>query len=658
MVASERLQVILEARDEMTAEIRQATKSIKELEAEQRSYAKAAEEGNREAAESYERVRREIIDQKAAQELLRAEQRLVAREARQAATEQARAAMKARQAAREQVQQTQKVAHSIGRLGDKIGLQGREWDKVAAKAVQYKTKWVAALEKVGLKAKETNRDINADNFGRRWSAAFGEADRSMDRTRRSGGVMAAGWGKVAGAAAVVTGAVMATSSAFNVLSGSIEEARGARKAAAQTAAVMRSMGRTEAPAAVDRMVNRLEKMSGIDGDNLREMTNIMFTFGNVTGKTFTTANELALDLSVAFGKDLQSSAVMVGKALNDPVKGLTALSRIGVSFTAQQQDQVKAMVAAGDAAGAQALIMKELGRQVGGSAKAQADGVAKTQVAWGNLKEAVGEVIMSISSGMGGDLPAAINRMTAIIVENKYIIVSVIQGVASAIFKLISMWLKWQSILLWGLGYLAGAAATTLQILAKTGLVSQNTADAATSLADGLGAASEQANNASTWFDDLSTKAKNASERSLALDRALKKIDGRKARATVEVTLTSAWDAVDAAVDGALAAGGPVLAGNTYLVGEIGPELFVSSTGATSVVGADGPEIRDFHTSGTIIPNVAVSAYVAASREPAMAAAPSGGVQIGELHVHDRFDARREFEAMMARQRRIAAERS
>ena len=73
MVASERLQVILEARDEMTAEIRQATKSIKDLEAEQRSYAKAAEEGNREAAESYERVRREIIDQKAAQELLRVE---------------------------------------------------------------------------------------------------------------------------------------------------------------------------------------------------------------------------------------------------------------------------------------------------------------------------------------------------------------------------------------------------------------------------------------------------------------------------------------------------------------------------------------------------------------------------------------------------------
>jgi phage-related minor tail protein len=108
------------------------------------------------------------------------------------------------------------------------------------------------------------------------------------------------------------------------------------------------------------------------------MTNVLFTFGNVTGKTFTKANELALDLSVAFGKDLSSSAVMVGKALNNPAKGLTALSRIGVSFTTQQEDQVKAMMEVGDIAGAQKIILAELSKQVSGSAKAQADGIAKT----------------------------------------------------------------------------------------------------------------------------------------------------------------------------------------------------------------------------------------------------------------------------------------
>ena len=106
--------------------------------------------------------------------------------------------------------------------------------------------------------------------------------------------------------------------------------------------------------------------------------------------------------------------------------------------------------------------------------------------------------------------------------------------------------------------------------------------------------------------------------------------------------------------------GGPVLAGHPYTVGEIGPELFVPNVGSPRMVGTNGPEVRDFHTSGTIIPTQMVGTYVAATTaENARTAtnAPSG-VQIGELHVHDRFDAQRELQALLARERRIAAERS
>lgn len=432
---------------------------------------------------------------------------------------------------------------------EQTGEGRREVDKLVEKLGQARVeakRW-ALVQKDA--AQELDKATNATQRNRRETDRL---SRSQSKAAKGGGAFMAGWGKVAGAAAAVTGAIAGLSGAFNFLSSSVNEARQARKAAAQTVAVMRSMGRTEAPAALEKMINHLETISGIDGDNIREMTNVLLTFGNVQGDTLTKANKLALDLSVAFGKDLQSSAVMVGKALNDPIKGLTALSRIGVQFTGQQQEQIKAMIAVGDTAGAQKIIMAELARQVGGSAKAQADGIGKTSVAWGNLKEAVGDVIMSISTGMNSDIPGAINSATKTIQENKYLIVGVLQAIASGIFKLASVWLKWQSIVLKGLGYLAGAAATTLQILAKTGIVSQNTADSATRLADGLGGASEQANRASTWFDSLSTKVKTASERTLALDAALKRIDGKKARASVEVTLTQAWDAVDAATDAAL----------------------------------------------------------------------------------------------------------
>ena len=250
-----------------------------------------------------------------------------------------------------------------------------------------------ALEKNRLKqidlgraASEARTEIrqlttDATAGAKKMDRSFDGVNRSVGKTHTTSQKFAAGWGKAVGVVAAVTAAIGATAGAFRFLSDSVNEARDARKAMAQTAAVMKSMGRTEAPRAVARMIDQLESMSGIDGDNIREMTNVLFTFGDVTGKTFEKANQLALDVSVAFGKDLNSSAVMVGKALNDPAKGLTALTRIGVQFTQKQQDQVKAMMEVGDVAGAQKIILKELSKQVGGSAAAQADSIQKTQVA-------------------------------------------------------------------------------------------------------------------------------------------------------------------------------------------------------------------------------------------------------------------------------------
>ncbi len=648
MASGDRLQVVLEARDEMTQEIRQAQKSIRVLEAEQKQYAQAAESGNKEAARSYERVRQEIIQQKDAQERLKAEQKLVAAEARKVAQEQAKAAMKARMAAREQQQQVAKVSAAMGRLGDKIGLQGRSWDKVASKSVEFRRKWESALERVGLKAKETNRDI--EGGGKR------------------GGMFAAGWGKVAGVAAVATGAVLGLQSAFTMLSGAVNEARQARLAAAQMANVMRSMGRSEAPERINRMIDGLEQMSGIDGDNIREMTNILFTFGNVTGKTFEKANALALDVSVAFGKDLQSSAVMVGKALNDPIKGLSALTRIGVQFTDEQTEQVKAMIAVGDQAGAQKVIMKELEKQVGGSAKAQADGIARTSVAWGNLKEAIGEVILSTGTA-GTDVVGMLNKGTAWIQENKGTIISVLQQIMSITFRVVSVFLKFEALFLKFVSVVVKAFAELLTLLAKVIPGLDGVAEGAQGLAKGLGDASTGATNASDWFWELSDSSGAASKRTKELADALKQVKSKKVRLTIETTITDVYDAIDQALnfDPASAkkrksrwTGGPVSPGEAYNVGEIGPELFVPKFGRPAVVGADGPEVRDFPTSGFIVPNHLLEAGVQQSttvvRERVVEQSPRGPL-VENLVVRSEADAMRELERLRAREVRIERER-
>ena len=127
--------------------------------------------------------------------------------------------------------------------------------------------------------------------------------------------------------------------------------RGA-EATAQTNAVLKSTGgiANVTTKHVQNLASALMHKSGIDDEAIQSGENLLLTFRNIRNETgrgnkmFDAATKAALDLSIAFHKDLNASAILVGKALNDPIKGLTALQRIGVQFTEQQREQVKALI--------------------------------------------------------------------------------------------------------------------------------------------------------------------------------------------------------------------------------------------------------------------------------------------------------------------------
>ena len=75
-----------------------------------------------------------------------------------------------------------------------------------------------------------------------------------------------------------------------------------------------------------------------------------------------------------FGGTAASQATQLGKALQDPVKGITALNRVGVSFSETQKEQIKLFVEGGEAAKAQALILEAIKNQVGGAGASVASG--------------------------------------------------------------------------------------------------------------------------------------------------------------------------------------------------------------------------------------------------------------------------------------------
>jgi seryl-tRNA synthetase len=207
--------------------------------------------------------------------------------------------------------------------------------------------------------------LSLDSRG--FSKGARQAEGDLSRLQRVSGTSfnAMRLGGLAAAAAV------GTTLAAGIRTGYQEMAE-AQKVGAQTAAVIKSTGGAAGITRkqVEDLAGSLQGLTGVEDDAIQSGQNVLLTFTKISKETFPQATRAALDLSVAFGKDMTSSSLMVGKALQDPIKGVSALTRAGVSFTQQQKDQIKAMVEAGKTADAQKLILAELNKQVGGSGAA------------------------------------------------------------------------------------------------------------------------------------------------------------------------------------------------------------------------------------------------------------------------------------------------
>lgn len=231
------------------------------------------------------------------------------------------------------------------------------------------------------------------------SGALGSAGSAVGGLGSKVSGVAKGLGKalaVAGAGAAVAG--VALGKTF------VDAAYESQKVSAQTDAVLKSMG-LQSTVTADRigdLATALSNKNGVDDEAIQTGQNLLLTFGNLAGSAgtvggaFDRASQIMVDMGAAMGTDASASAIQLGKALNDPTKGISALSRVGVSFTEQQKEQIKAMQKAGDMAGAQGIILGELERQFGGSAASQATAADRMKIAWGNLQEQIGGYLIPV----------------------------------------------------------------------------------------------------------------------------------------------------------------------------------------------------------------------------------------------------------------------
>jgi hypothetical protein len=145
-----------------------------------------------------------------------------------------------------------------------------------------------------------------------------------------------------------------------------------------------------------------ELATAVDGDLLRSTQAKLLTFANLAktadqvGGAMDRATLAAIDLAAAGFGEAEQNAVQLGKALQDPVKGITALARSGVTFTEQEKEKIATLVESGKVLEAQDMILSAIETQVGGTAEATATGSAKMAVAFNMMSDEIGKVLLPL----------------------------------------------------------------------------------------------------------------------------------------------------------------------------------------------------------------------------------------------------------------------
>lgn len=157
------------------------------------------------------------------------------------------------------------------------------------------------------------------------------------------------------------------------------------------------------------MADALDNVTMFSDEATKSAEAILLTFTSIGAEVFPRAIEAAMDMSTVMGTDLNAATVMIGKALQDPIAGLTALRKVGVNFNDAAKTTIERMVAMGDVAGAQAFIMAELEKEFGGAARAVGETAAgQFAIAKENLSD-LGESIVGAALPAVKDLLAAFN---------------------------------------------------------------------------------------------------------------------------------------------------------------------------------------------------------------------------------------------------------
>lgn len=234
----------------------------------------------------------------------------------------------------------------------------------------------------------------------------------------------------------VFGISLGAAGVVGFLKKSIDAFQESQRVMAQTNSVINSTGKAAGLSAeeIKGMAEEIQKTTAISDDAAQSGMNMLLTFTNIGKDVFPAATQATIDMATAMNngltpsaEELSQTAIQVGKALQDPILGVTALRRVGVNFNETQQETIKKMVESGRTMDAQKYILRELGTEFGGSAAAQVQ-------TFGGMVEQARNKIGDWMELVGGSVTPAISSLSG----SFGVLASVIGGVVLGALRVLS----------------------------------------------------------------------------------------------------------------------------------------------------------------------------------------------------------------------------
>jgi len=256
----------------------------------------------------------------------------------------------------------------------------------------------------------------ASDVNEAYDKAFGTVKQGIPIFGELGHAIMQGLGLGAGLS-IFAGITSGIQSLVGELKSTVTEASAAEEAQTRLRAVLAATGGASGVTAqqVNDLAGEMQNLTRFEDDTVVSASSVMLTFRHINSEVFPRAIKAAGDLAAMWGMDLTSAARMVGRALDAPGEGLGMLTRLGVRFTDEQNKMLQQMVATGQGAQAQAMILDTLNSKFGGTAQAMAGTYAgrleQLRNKFSDIKEEIGGAFLPILERLATKLGEFVGRI-------------------------------------------------------------------------------------------------------------------------------------------------------------------------------------------------------------------------------------------------------